>query len=152
MTLKEKELWLTEWAADLSQSIEVKYVSEMEIGFGNRCVGIMALRHYLEYDNEAPASVPDRTPKGNYLAVLIKDRTEQAIDQLYDWCKELEEVGYNLVVIKDNPKFDIHNYSAPYQILFGQDKVYLLVNPGKDLDLDIKEEEEKEVEENGSDE
>jgi len=151
MTLKEKELWLTEWAADLSQSIKVQYVSEMEIGFGNRCVGIMAMRHYLEYDEQAPANVAaDRTPKGNYLAVLIKDRTEHAIDQLYDWCKELEEAGYNLAVVKDNPAFDIHTYAAPYEMIFGQDKIYLLVNPGKDLDLDIRD--EKEGEDNGSDE
>lgn len=84
-----------------------------ECGFGRACVGILHGDNYLDYnpsnsvdymtiplyysEKHFDITPPDAYHKHNCFAVLANDGDyETAIGQLYDWIKQVEEIGYSV--------------------------------------------------------
>jgi len=119
--LEDKKKWLEDWARSLDP--DIRFVAEAECGFGRECVSITheGLGQHVEYPDDAPVTADDAYHKGPYLCVL--GRGENAVNQMYDWCKALDAEGYNKFQAQANDKFDGH----PIAKILGQDKKYILV-------------------------
>lgn len=83
---------------------EAELELEGECGFGRECVGIRVGSNWVDYDYDdlaCPESAPDSYHKHPCIAVLGRD--DEAVEQLYDWCKRFEAAGFTEIVIADNP-------------------------------------------------
>jgi hypothetical protein len=111
MTIQEKTTYLQEFAK--KHGIEFKTTGE--IGIGRECVGFLKQNSYIAYNPTTypdwerieeyyselhyELSAPNAYHKDDYIAVLITDECneEQAITELYDWVKKLEEYNVKFV-------------------------------------------------------
>lgn len=103
--MEDKIQFLKDFAFDLGSGAQL--VLEGECGFGRECVGILVNYQWVGYDwddDDFPVTAADAYHKHPCLAVL--GRGDDAIEQLYEWCKALKEAGYNKVVVGMNPEFE----------------------------------------------
>lgn len=97
----EHIVFLTEWAARWGAHLQIAGT----VGFGRECVGIAHDGSYIDYSgltSQAEFWTPeDAYHKHDCLAVL--GRGDDAITQLHDWVKWLDEHGYTVETVARNP-------------------------------------------------
>jgi hypothetical protein len=106
MEIVEMRKWLTDFAHGMAKG--AYFEDNGECGFGRSCVGISIHGSYPDYDCEDDAQCPPPETKDAYhkhdcLAVLNHGNTEEAIRQLYAWCRKLESNGYKRIAIAPVP-------------------------------------------------
>lgn len=84
--------FLDDFAAQLGATFD----PEGECGFGRECVGITKDDNWVDLGEAEECKSPkDAYHKHPCLAVL--GRGDEAIEQLYAWCKELHDAGYTKI-------------------------------------------------------
>jgi hypothetical protein len=97
----EKQIeYLKDFAFKLGEGAQLSL--DGECGFGRECVGILCNGNWVDYDYECGVPTPDDAyHKHDCIAVL--GRGEDAISQLYNWCRAFENAGFVKVALRENP-------------------------------------------------
>jgi hypothetical protein len=111
-TREAQILYLTEWASRYGCCLQLAG----EVGFGRECVGILKGDTYIDYAHETGIWTPeDAYHKHDCVAVL--GRGDEALAQLCQWVKWLDENGWGVEEIYRKPSSDIdlalHGISLP---------------------------------------
>lgn len=122
-----KKEWLEGWCAREGLKLDL----EGECGFGRECVGVVAVRgkddytfpDYEWYDddwNRADSNGEVWRPKDAYHkhpCVAVLGRGEEAVEQLYDWCKWFEDNSFHFE--------DVHRECTnEVELMLGRDHHY----------------------------
>jgi hypothetical protein len=96
---KEKRQWMALWAAKNNFQLCLKG----EIGFGRKCVGILAEGQYPDYewDDQPVWQQEVWTPPNAYHkhpCVAVLGHGEKAEDELYEWLRWLDNHNFKLEV------------------------------------------------------
>jgi hypothetical protein len=119
---EEQVAYLAQWAVRFRAQLEL----EGECGFGRECVGMLRDGKYLDYSHLWDEYGPDHefwTPEDAYhkhecMAVL--GRGPEAVRQLYEWAKWLDEHGWGTDDVPYKPYYPgdifelaLHGVSTP---------------------------------------
>ena len=100
----EKIAYMVEWAAKGGALLEING----EVGFGRPCVGICKGSSYIDYSYDDDIWHPeDAYHKHDCLAVLVRGEREDALEQLYQWVKWLDENGWTIRTESRRPENEL---------------------------------------------
>lgn len=97
----EHIVFLTEWAARWGAHLTIAGT----VGIGRECVGIVQDSSYIDY-SDLTTGAEFWTPEDAYHkhdCVAVLGRGDQAVAQLYDWVKWLDDHGYTVETVARNP-------------------------------------------------
>lgn len=131
MTTQKKIAWLEEWC----KKEGLHLVLEGECGFGRDCVGVIssdedAYPDYTWYDaeyNRADTNGKVWTPENAYHkhpCTAVLGRGDDAIGQLYVWCKWFEDNDFHYEVVSVV-------CTEPFGLALGRDKQHRMVRNSK---------------------
>ena len=132
MDMADKLAWLQTWCS----SEKLQLILEGECGFGRECVGIASQNDgtypdYIWYDEDFTDRIDQNgevwIPTEAYHkhpCVAVLGRTDEAISQLYEWCKWFSDNKFHYICTE----IDCND---PIELLLGRDKQHRMVREVK---------------------
>lgn len=112
VTRETQIVYITEWAARYRCSLQLNG----QVGIGRDCVGVLKGDTYIDYGDHVGIWTPEDAYHKHY-CIAVLGHGDEALEQLYQWVKWLDEHGWGVEEVYRQPTSNIdlvfHGISTP---------------------------------------